>query len=260
MPIKDGDVILVHYTIKKVENGKEEVVDTTREDIAKEYGIYDPNKTYREAIIVVGKSKLLDAIEEVIREMDVGEKREILAPPEKAFGPYRPDLVIKVPKKQLRRMGVQPVVGEEVNFRGHTGRIVRVTERFAYIDFNHPLAGKEIKIELEIVGKLETEEEKIKYLAVRWFGVDKDKVEVSVSDSEAELALPPEVVMVNDLESILQSFLSDVYDLTNIKELTIKIKFEFKREEGSVEAGGEQVSEAEKEGETGDKESIEENK
>jgi len=233
MPLKDGDVVLLHYTIKVVEDGEEKIYDTTKEEVAKKAGIYDPNKRYGEAVIVIGKSKLLDAIEETIREMDVGEKREIIAPPEKAYGPRRDDLIIRVPRKQLRRAGIPPVRGREVEVQGRRGVITLVTERFAYIDFNHPLAGKTLKIEIEIVKKLETDEEKIAYLASRWLGIPEDKIKVEANDGEATLELPPDIILVKDLETVIQALLNDIYELTNLKKLTVKVEFPFKREEAS---------------------------
>ncbi|MCE4609815.1 MAG: peptidylprolyl isomerase [Desulfurococcales archaeon] len=249
MPLKDGDVVLVHFTIKAVEGDKEVIVDTTKKELAEKEGIYDPNKQYREAVIVIGKSKLLDAVEEVIRELDVGTKKEIIAPPEKAYGPRNEQLIIKVPVKTLRRQGIRPVVGEELEVQGRRGKIIRVTERFAYIDFNHPLAGKTLKIELEITRKLETDEEKIKYLATRWFGVDEEKVNVEVEDKKARVTLPPEIVVLKDLDSLLQMFLNDIYETTELDEVTVAINFKFRRarEEEKSEETEEAKSEAEEE-------------
>ncbi len=230
MPLKDGDVVLVHFTIKTVEGEEEKIIDTTKKEVAEKHNIYDPNKQYREAIIVIGKSKLLDAVEEVIRELDVGTTKEIIAPPEKAYGPRNENLIIKVPVKTLRRQGIRPRVGEELEVQGRKGKIIRVTERFAYIDFNHPLAGKTLKIELEVTRKLENDEEKIKYLATRWFGTEEERVNVTIEDGKATVTLPPEIIMLKDLDSILQMFLNDIYDTTELDEVTVSINFKFRRE------------------------------
>lgn len=243
MPVKEGDVIELHYTIKVLEDGKETLYETTQAEVAKEHNAFDPNKRYSPIFVVVGKSKLLDPIEKAIREMDVGEKKEVIAKPEEAFGPYRKELVITIPIKALRRSGIRPRVGEEIEVEGRRGVITKVTERFAYIDFNHPLAGKTLKIEIEIVRKLESEDEKIKAIVLRYLPLKEETVNVEVKDGVANVELPGSVIVVRDLDSLLQSILSTVYELTTVKELVFTIKIPLKREEEKKEEEETQVQE-----------------
>lgn len=252
MVLKEGDFVLIHYTIKTV-NGSEEIIDTTREDVAKEAGVYEPNKRYGEHPVVIGRSRLIDAVDEVLKEMEPGEKREIIAPPEKAYGPRDEKLVIRVPVKQLRRHNIVPRVGQEIEVSGRIGRIIRVTERFAYIDFNHPLAGKKLKIELEVVKKVESEEEKLEHLTVRWLGVKPQST--SSSDGVAEVVLPADVLGMHDLDSRLRLLAQDVYDLLRPKRLRIVIDVEYPEEAqeeagASQEEGGEAEAESEESGES----------
>ncbi len=238
MALKEGDFVLIHYTIRVDDTG--DVVDTTREEVAKEAGIYDPNKRYGEYPVVVGRSRLIDAVDEALRQMDEGEKREIIAPPEKAYGVRDEKLVLRVPIKQLRRHNITPRIGQEIEVGGRVGRITRLTERFAYIDFNHPLAGKRLRIELEVVKKVESEDEKLAHLAVRWLGVK--PVRTSASEEGLELVLPSDVLGMHDLDSRLRLLAQDVYDLLRPKKLRIVIDVEYPEEAGE-EAGEEEPKE-----------------
>ncbi len=231
MVLKEGDVVEVNYTIKILEDSEEKLYETTKMEVAKQYDAVDPNKSYSPIFVVVGKTKLLDPIDKAIREMNVGEKKELIIDPENAFGPWRKDLVITVPIKALRRAGIRPRVGEEVESQGRKGRIIRVTERFAYIDFNHPLAGKKLKVEIEVLRKLEREEDKVKAIVLRYLPLKQEAVNVRVEDGSAIVDLPGSVIVVRDLDSLLQSILSMVYELTNLKELVFNIKIPLKREE-----------------------------
>ncbi|MEB3862055.1 MAG: peptidylprolyl isomerase [Desulfurococcales archaeon] len=246
MALKEGDFVLIHYTIKTVD-GDEEVIDTTREDVAKEAGIYDPNRRYGEHPVVVGRSKLIDAVDEALKEMEPGEKREIIAPPEKAYGPRDEKLVIRVPVKQLRRHNITPRVGQEIEVGGRLGRIIKVTERFAYIDFNHPLAGKKLKIELEVVKKVEADEEKLEYLSLRWLGVK--PLSASASNGVMEVVLPSDVLGMHDLDSRLRLLAQDVYNLLSPEKLRITIEVEYPKE--AKEEPGEGAGSGE-EGESGE--------
>ncbi|MEM0491536.1 MAG: peptidylprolyl isomerase [Acidilobaceae archaeon] len=235
-----GDMLLVNYTIVALEEGRERVVDTTIESIAREAGIYDPNRTYREATIVYGKSPLLPAVEEALAEMSVGERREIIAPPEKAYGERREDLVVRVPLKQLQRLNIRPRVGEEIEIGGRRGVISKITERFAYIDMNHPLAGKTLKITLEIMKKVETIEDKARILAARMLGLHYTSVgaEYDGQSKTLKIILPQGVLGLTDLEARLSAIAADIYEVLEPKKLLIIIEVEYpekveKREEAS---------------------------
>ncbi len=241
MPLSDGDVVEIHYTIKVLEDGKEVLYETTKESVAREYNAFDPEKRYAPIFVIVGRTKLLDPLEKIIREMNPGEKREIKVEPEEAFGPYRKDLVIAVPVKTLRKSGIRPVVGKEIEVEGRKGVIKKVTERFAYIDFNHPLAGKTLKIEIEVLRKLENDEEKIKAIVLRYLPFREESVKVKVEESKAYVELPGSVIAVKDLDSILQTILSMVYELTEVKELVFTIRIPLKRETSEENSGEEEA-------------------
>ncbi len=210
-----GDILLVNYTVKVVEEGGERVVDSGRG-----------------SVIVYGRSPLLKAVEEVLAEMGVGEKREVIAPPEKAYGLRRDDLVIRVPVKQLQRLGIRVRVGEEVDVGGRRGVISRVTERFAYIDLNHPLAGKTLRIELELVAKAETPVDKARFLASRLLGLDPSSVEAGFDEASGTVTikLPPSILGLTDLEARLQTIASDVYEALKPRKLSYIIEVEYPEE------------------------------
>ncbi|MGC9210463.1 MAG: FKBP-type peptidyl-prolyl cis-trans isomerase [Acidilobus sp.] len=238
MPFKDGDFVLVNYVISTIEGGTEVVQDTNIEEVAKKAGLYSAERRYEPYLVVIGRSQLLPAIDEELRNLDVGQKKEFTAPPEKAYGPHRDDLVIRVPIKQLNRYGITPVVGRRVEIGGRVGVIKSVTERFAYIDFNHPLAGKELKIQIEAVKKLETTEEKVKFLALRYMPLKESDLTVSVLDgSGVEVRLPEAALRLNDLESRLQLLTADLKQLLGLQ--LVRFVIEVRLAEGAKAQGAE---------------------
>ena len=238
MPFKEGDFVLVNYVVSVVEGGKEVVQDTNIEDVAKRAGLHSPDRKYEPYLVVIGRSQVLPAIDEELRNMDVGQRKEFTAPPEKAYGPHRDDLVIRVPIRQLNRYGITPVVGRRVEVGGRVGVIRSVTERFAYIDFNHPLAGKELKIELEVVRKLETPEEKVRFLALRYLPLKEGDIGVSLgAQGVVELSLPADALRLSDLESRLQLLAGDLRQLLGVSGLRIVIEVKFEGQAAPA-AGG----------------------
>ena len=223
MTLKEGDFVLINYVISVKTDDQEVVEDTNIEEVARKNNILDANRRYEPYLVVIGRSNVIAAIDEELRNMDVGQVKEFVAPPEKAYGPYRDDLVIRVPIKQLRRYGIAPVVGRRVEVGGRVGVIKSVTERFAFIDFNHPLAGKQLKIRLEVTKKLESDEDKARYLVARYMPLDQSKVAVAVREGVVEVALPREAIGLSDLESRLQLLAADLQNLLGAKELRLVI-------------------------------------
>ena len=86
MALKKGDFVLINYTLWALEDGEEKIIDTTVEEVATKHNIYDAEKRYGPTLVVIGKSALLPAVEKVLPEMNVGEKKVIIAEPKDAFG------------------------------------------------------------------------------------------------------------------------------------------------------------------------------
>ncbi|MCE4611532.1 MAG: peptidylprolyl isomerase [Desulfurococcales archaeon] len=239
MPFKEGDFVLINYTTKVVEDGEERVIDTTVEEVARKAGIYDPRRRYEPYPVIVGKSKLIDAVDEALRSMEVGEKKTIEAPPEKAYGPRDQRLVRRVPIKYFMRYGRAPRVGEEVEMevegRVLRGKVVNVTQRFVHIDFNHPLAGKTLKIDLEVVEKVDDDREKTRILVARVAGIPRDSIKVDKDDGHLVIKLPPMILALNDLEAILQSILNDIQEYLSPEKVTFTIEIDLKPREAPKE-------------------------
>ncbi len=156
MPAKKGDRVKIEYT-GSLDDGS--VFDTSREDVAREAGCYDPDREYGPIEFVVGSGEIIPGIDEAVEGMEPGEKKSIDIPPEKAYGPRMEELVKEIPMEAMRSgdgSAPKPEVGMFV--RGVSpmgmpmiGRIVDVGEESVRVDFNHPLAGKTLHFEIELV-------------------------------------------------------------------------------------------------------------
>ena len=104
----------------------------------------------------VGEGRMLPKIENAVKGMKVGEKKNIKLKPEEAFGKRREDLIKDVPRNAIA-LEKEPKAGATLLLRTADGRafpgtIVKVEKKTLRIDFNHPLAGKNVIITIEIVG------------------------------------------------------------------------------------------------------------
>ena len=88
--------------------------------------------------------------------MKPGDSKTTELPVEKAFGPYLEERVVEVPKNKFARWDTEPTVGERVPIPQPDGppidvTVTEVTESKVTVDFNHPLAGEELTIDIELI-------------------------------------------------------------------------------------------------------------
>lgn len=102
----------------------------------------------------IGEPTIIPGLQEEITGMEKGQKKIFRVSPEKAYGPYYEDAVVEVAKTQLPEEGI--AVG---NFYGSMdsdgnsiqGKVIEILDDVVVMDFNHPLAGKNLDFEVEIV-------------------------------------------------------------------------------------------------------------
>ena len=190
MAIKDGDFVRVNFTGKIKEN--DEVFDTTYDEIAQEAEIFDENKTYKPIPIVVGGNHLLPAIEKEIVGLEAGERKTVEVDSDNGFGPRDPKAIQLIPMKEFKKQGMTPYPGMRISAGGGEGRILTVNGGRVKVDFNHPLAGKDLIYDVEVTEIIEDNEEKIKSMIELHYSnpnVDLEKTEISIEDGVVDIQL-----------------------------------------------------------------------
>ena len=104
---------------------------------------------------IVGEGRMLPKIENAVKGMKTGEKKSIKLKPEDAFGPRREDLVMDILRHTIT-LDKEPKVGATLLLKSPEGRtfsatIVEVEKENLRIDFNHPLAGKNVIVDIELL-------------------------------------------------------------------------------------------------------------
>lgn len=97
---------------------------------------------------------MIPGFENAARGMAVGEKKTITIPCAEAYGPHRPELVQAVDRKMIPA-NIEVQVGLQLQTAGEQPTVVVVTEvagESVTLDANHPLAGKDLTFEIELVG------------------------------------------------------------------------------------------------------------
>lgn len=133
--IEKGSKVKVHYTGKLEDNN-----------------IFDTSTDKEPLEFTVGEGMLIPGFENGVMGMNVGDKKTIEIDPEQAYGPLREDLINEVPKENLPE-GVQ--VGQILQAQTEQGpitvKVIELTETVGRVDANHPLAGKKLIFDLEVM-------------------------------------------------------------------------------------------------------------
>lgn len=135
--VQNGDTVTVHYT-GRLEDGS--VFDTSRQE--------GRNPITEQ----VGIGKLIKGFENGLIDMSEGESKTIEIEPTDAYGQVNELLITEIPKNQVPE---NVKVGEMLQGNGPQGpimvKITEVKENTVVIDANHPLAGKKLIFDLELV-------------------------------------------------------------------------------------------------------------
>lgn len=137
--VKKDDTVKVHYT-GKLEDGQ----------------VFDSSVERGEPIkFTMGQGEWIPGFEKGLIDMKVKEKKTVHIPKEDAYGTTREELVHEVPKSQLPE-DIKPEVGMGLVSKTQNGEDINlvvkdVKEDTIVGDGNHPLAGKDLTFELEVV-------------------------------------------------------------------------------------------------------------
>jgi FKBP-type peptidyl-prolyl cis-trans isomerase 2 len=187
--MQKGDFIKIDY-VGRLESG--EIFDLTDEELAKKEKVYSPKIRYRPVPIIVGAGFVIPGLEKALLEMKLNEKRTVEIKPENGFGMRDPKLVKVVPRNAFKG-DFEPRQGLIVDFSGIKGRIQSVSAGRVMVDFNNPMAGKNLRYDLEIRDKIDDPVKQAESI-FDFFGIeginvkiDKDVVDIEAKNLPVEL-------------------------------------------------------------------------
>lgn len=135
---KKSDKVKVHYT-GKLENGM----------------VFDSSIDREPLEFEIGKGDIIQGFEEGVVGMNPGDSKTIEIPVEKAYGPRNEELAIEIRRNQFPE-GIDPEVGQQLESEQEDGEVILftvtdVTDSIVNLDANHPLAGRDLSFEVELV-------------------------------------------------------------------------------------------------------------
>jgi peptidylprolyl isomerase len=209
MPFDKGSLILLDYTARIKDNG--EIFETTIEEDAKKSNLYDPTRKYEPRLISVGESWVLKGLDEALADTNVGDKRSIEISPDKGFGERDTNKVRMIPQRKLGEKANEIKVGDVVELDDRTGVIRYIGSGRVQIDYNHRLASRTLVYDVNVVKKIESNDDKIKYLIKRRLPIEDEKIQFEYKDDEAVIELSEDVSLLDGLQIIKKAVTADIF-------------------------------------------------
>ena len=138
MKVAEKNNIAVHYT-GKLKDGE----------------VFDSSEGREPLKFIVGDGNMIPGFEKGVLGMQINEKKTIEIPFDQAYGDIRKDLFHEVSNDNLPQ-DLKPEIGMQLQSKSQDGSVLNVTiikvnENSVTIDANHPLAGKDLYFDIEVV-------------------------------------------------------------------------------------------------------------
>ena len=135
---KDGDTVRVQYT-GKLDDGS----------------VFDSSVERETLQFTIGKGQVLHGVEQAVIGMRPQESKTVLVPAADAYGPHRDEMTTQVQRSQFPK-SVELKVGQRLQINQKNGQSIAVSvlglsDSTVTLDANHPLAGKDLTFDLQLV-------------------------------------------------------------------------------------------------------------
>ncbi len=136
---KQDDTVRIHYTGK--------LADGT---------VFDTSLNRHPLQFTIGKGQVIAGFEQAVIGMNTGESRTATIPVDQAYGPRREDRIVTVERGTLPP-DLNPEVGQRLEMTQMDDQTLLVTvtavsDTTLTLDANHPLAGKDLTFDLQLIG------------------------------------------------------------------------------------------------------------
>ena len=145
--VKNNLIVTIDYTLT-VEG---EVIDTSAEDEPLEF--------------LQGRGNIISGLESEMLGMKIGESKEVIVVPADGYGEIDEEAFMEIPSNQFPE-NIPVEVGIELQAQNEKGdpayaRIERIENNIVLLNFNHPLAGKELHFAIKVAALREPSEEEL---------------------------------------------------------------------------------------------------
>lgn len=211
MTFNKGSLILIDYTAKVKDS--DEIFDTTIEEDAKKYSIYEQNVKYQPKLVSIGEVSypVLKGLDEALTKTSVGDKLTVEVPPNKGFGERDAGKVRMIPVRKLGEDAEKVSVGDTIEVDNKRGIIRLIGSGRVQVDYNHRYAGKTILFDVNVIKSLESPSDKIDSILKNRLPVEDTKISFDLKDKEVSVVIPEEILRADGLQIMKHFIQLDIF-------------------------------------------------
>ena len=136
---KSGDTVKIHYT-GKLEDGR----------------VFDTSTGLEPLQFKISEDKVIPGFEQAIVGMNTGDSKTTKIPAKDAYGPHLKEMVQSIDQTHFPEH-IKPQIGQQLQIPQDDGKdilvkVANVSESSVTLDANHPLAGKDLTFDIQLVG------------------------------------------------------------------------------------------------------------
>ena len=233
MPISENDWIKIDYTGRLKENSK--IFDTTLEDVARNEQIFDDKRNYSPLLCRAGDEKfLIPGLARHLVGLELNSTKTFDIPVKDAYGVRDVNKIERVPTKKLRNANLDPRVGNRVQISGKTGTIIMSGGGRTRIDFNHPLAGKDLVFDVTVTEHITDDDQIRKEIISRRFpGVNFDDITIEVTEDPKTItiSLPNYLIFMEGLAISKYTLGTDLHEFLEFELVKFQDIFDYQKKE-----------------------------
>lgn len=210
--MEEGEIVHIDYELY---SSDEKLIETNLEEIAKEHDMHQEGREYSPLVAVIGGGSLIEGFEDHLLEAEADTDYEIDIPCEKAYGEKNSDLIEVISQDKVMQQVRDPnslQVNGPITLGGKTGTLTLWAAGRARIDFNHQMAGQDLRYKYKITKVISDKQEKVAALLNANTGHDGfeaefDGEDVSITIPESMLFDTNAAMMKFRLVSVLRDSL-----------------------------------------------------
>ncbi|MFH0752761.1 MAG: peptidylprolyl isomerase [archaeon] len=189
--IKKGDFVKIKYVGRLKDDNY--IFDLNDEEVAKKENIYNDKVEYKPFTVCVGQKDVVKGLDEALVGKEPKEKFSVELQPEDAFGKKDPKFMQLVSAKKFKEKNMRPYPGMPITINNTPGIVKTVSGGRIMVDFNHPLASREVKYDVEILEVVTDDAEKVKAIAEMHLGMKNPKVTVEGNVAKIDNEFPEQL-------------------------------------------------------------------
>jgi FKBP-type peptidyl-prolyl cis-trans isomerase SlyD len=129
--------------------------------------VIDASEAEDPIIFIQGQGNIITGLEKAIQGMAIGDAKEVLIKASEGYGEYDPENIVEVPKAEFpadipQEVGIEISVNDE-DGEEMTAFIEEISLDVITLNFNHPLAGKDLNFKVKITGIREATAEELEH-------------------------------------------------------------------------------------------------